>query len=124
MLIIFPKEILNIILQYDGRIKYKNGKYMNQININDEKYNLLNYTISKKASIIKKIKVRIDGTFYYNIPLCNNIYGYMYWHDKNIYIISFYKNPCSLIKYKFVDIYFKFLNLYDTDLPISIYEYK
>ena len=29
-----PKELLDIILAYDGRIKYKNGKYVNIIHKN------------------------------------------------------------------------------------------
>ena len=37
----FPLEIIHHILQYDGRIKYRNGKYMNQICKDDYRYNLL-----------------------------------------------------------------------------------
>ena len=37
----FPLEIVHRILQYDGRIKYRNGKYMNQIASDDDRYKML-----------------------------------------------------------------------------------
>jgi len=36
-----PVEIIHRILEYDGRIKYRNGKYMNQIDPDDYRYHLL-----------------------------------------------------------------------------------
>jgi hypothetical protein len=36
-----PVEIVRIILQYDGRIKYRNGKYVNQIVPDDDRYKML-----------------------------------------------------------------------------------
>lgn len=42
-----PNEILQLILQFDGRIKKRNGVYMNQILINDGRYKLLS-SIPKK----------------------------------------------------------------------------
>ena len=42
-----PNEIIDLIIQYDGRIKYRNGVYMNQIDKKDDRYLLL-YCISRK----------------------------------------------------------------------------
>ena len=48
-----PKELLHIILDYDGRIKYKNGQYINIIHKHDERYNMLNPLINKKMDANK-----------------------------------------------------------------------
>ena len=37
----FPLEVVNHILQYTGKIKYRNGKYMNQIAPDDDRYKML-----------------------------------------------------------------------------------
>ena len=119
----FPKVLVNKILEYDGRIKYRNGIYINQINLKDEKYNLIIKLIHNKINTMQQLIIRSSGTFFINIKLCHNNYNYMYWHDFNRYMIAFYKNPSSLIKYNFVDVYYKFLNLHSNDLPISTFEY-
>ena len=36
-----PTEIVNRILEYDGRIKYRNGKFINQISPDDNRYKML-----------------------------------------------------------------------------------
>jgi hypothetical protein len=36
-----PFEVLHIILSYDGSIKYRNGKWMNQLSNKDGRYDLL-----------------------------------------------------------------------------------
>lgn len=71
-----PKELINIILDYDGRIKYRNGKYMNQIDLNNHIYNCIKFHISHKKYVIKYFPYdlkRIDKIFMYNPWSCNCI---------------------------------------------------
>jgi hypothetical protein len=38
---LLPLEIVHRILEYEGRIKYRHGKYMNQISQDDDRYKML-----------------------------------------------------------------------------------
>jgi hypothetical protein len=49
-----PKELINIILEYDGRIKYRNGKYINQLNLDERLKNSLKFNILHKDHLVKK----------------------------------------------------------------------
>lgn len=53
-----PIENINIILDYDGRIKYKKGKYINIIHKYDFRYNIVNPLIIKKLQIIKTMHIQ------------------------------------------------------------------
>ena len=69
-----PKDVLHIILEYDGRIKYKNGKYVNIIHKNDERYNIITPIVSKKMEIMKR--TQIDGSGFYfefGFDTCRNV---------------------------------------------------
>ena len=59
-----PEDILNIILEYDGRIKFKNGKYINIVHKNDLRYNIIKPIINKKQEIMKTIEL-YDNGFYF-----------------------------------------------------------
>lgn len=73
-----PKELLDIILEYDGRIKYKNGKYVNIIHKYDERYNIIKPLISKKMEIMKTIEIKYDGRGFYFEFFLNKTTGLVY----------------------------------------------
>ena len=79
-----PIHIIHRILEYDGKMKYRNGKYMNQILSNDKRYDMLLKRASK--SFEKKIienghiiyKTRVELTKF--TLLC--IQNHPLWYNK------------------------------------------
>jgi hypothetical protein len=69
-----PKEIINTILEYDGRIKYRNGKYIDQINTKDKIYECIKEKIQKDVKLVRTIRLRAEiSNFEYNWAIENNI---------------------------------------------------
>ena len=66
-----PFDVLNIILQYDGRIKYlhKQRIYVNIIHKNDYRYNMLETKIKKKINVINNFKDIRDNELKYYIDI-------------------------------------------------------
>ena len=85
-----PYELVNIILDYDGRIKYKYKtknsidyhKYVNVIHKHDERYNTIIPIINKKQTILE------------NAELSSNKSGFRIQ-------LSFDKQPCMLLCYEY-----------------------
>ena len=84
----FPQEIVHRILEYDGRIKYRHGKYINQFARDDVRYRLFD-TIP-----VPKYYSGIDG-------FCNQIdftIGYsLYWG-------SFQGTNPKFVQYRFIKV--------------------
>lgn len=69
-----PNDIINIILEYDGRIKYKNGIYVNIINKNDERFNIIKPIINNKFKIMQQIEITDYGFYFeFNFKLDKRI---------------------------------------------------
>ena len=104
------KEIINIILEYDGRIKYRNGKYIDQINIEDKIYNSIKEKIKKDLSLVKRINYNVKlSNYYYNYAIINNISMEYYNLHFNYNISINVKLNISNSK-KIYGIYFQFNN--------------
>jgi hypothetical protein len=89
---IFPTEICNIILEYQGYHKNRNGKYMKQLYIKDPKYKIFdfmpeNIKISKgwgtECCFIKKI----DSKIYRNVINITVYENYVEWIMASYFII-------------------------------------
>lgn len=55
-----PRELLHIILNYDGKISYRSGIYMNQIPRNEKRDKLLNKIPIKKYKIQEKLQANVE----------------------------------------------------------------
>lgn len=70
-----PNDVINIILDYNGRIKYRKGIYTDIIHKHDFRYNMIKPIIQKKQDIIKKTETDRYGGFYFEFgfDICNQI---------------------------------------------------
>lgn len=71
-----PFDVLNIILQYYGRIKYihKEQKYVNIISKNDYRYDIIYPRIESKVNLIKDISIGNNGlNFYIDVYYKNDV---------------------------------------------------
>jgi len=62
-----PFDVLNTILQYDGRIKYlhKQRIYVNIIHKNDYRYNIIESKIHNKINLTNNLNIGNNGLQYY-----------------------------------------------------------
>lgn len=65
-----PADLVNVILAYDGRIKYRKGEYVNVIPSYDKRYEMLEVVIKKKISIMMTVErdnYFHPGGFYFEV---------------------------------------------------------
>lgn len=85
-----PEDLVQIILSYDGRIKHKNGNYVNIIHKHDERYNILYPIVSKKNKILKSIENFSENSFYFEFTFEKQpMLALCYYYDKNVFEICY-----------------------------------
>ena len=121
----FPQEIVNKILEYDGRIKYRNGKYMDQLSILDDKYNKIVKLINKKSMIYENYNY--PSYIHFLLKKENGIHiGIIFDMDDyytDYFIISFYKDQSRNFWYNLTDIFYKYFRIHHPFLFITNYYY-
>jgi hypothetical protein len=76
-----PFDVLNLILEYDGRIKYIHKKhiYINIISKNDYRYNIIKSKINTKINLINYFSIGNNGfKFYIDIYYKNSELGLIF----------------------------------------------
>jgi len=76
-----PTELVHRILEYDGRIKYRHGKYMNQIAQDDYRYHLL-----RKISVFQRDELYSGNLYVYRMNYNN--YDNENQHMMNVYVFE------------------------------------
>ena len=99
-----PYELVNIVLEYDGRIKYKYKqknaidyhKFVNVIHKHDQRYNVITPIISKKKKIMKDTEMSpdpVNTSFYFEFAFDNQpnlILCYDFnWSYNNVFEICY-----------------------------------
>jgi hypothetical protein len=123
----FPQDIIIKILEYDGRIKYRNGKFINQLDMNN--YKSLIKTINKKYFYQQEIKTFLTRRFYIRIVLSRNYNNRMgiildYYYYGHEFMFSFYKDIRFSFWYRFTDVFYRYFRIYHPDYFITNYCFK
>jgi hypothetical protein len=99
-----PTDLLRAILDYDGRIKYRNGEYVDIIQKNDIRYSIIAPIISKKMDIMENIELPMNDSFYFEFGLGFDMYnrvGLCYDYNfsyPNQFEICYYDWRCGILQ--------------------------
>jgi len=102
----FPQEIVHHILEYDGRIKYRNGKYMNQIDPDDDRYKML----QQMPQIQPYPHIFYMTIHSFDTQCCFEKYD-SYWSSDTPYIFSYTTHKLGVYYFNKQDICYKFIIL-------------
>lgn len=95
-----PFEMIDLIFSYDGRIRFRNGRFSNVIMSKDYRYDVIDPVICKKINILRNVGISDGGSSFYfefgfdSLPAMGLCYDY-HWSYSDKFEICYYdfRNP-------------------------------
>ena len=113
-----PLEIVHRILEYDGRIKYRHGKYVNQISPGDDRYKMLKQM--PQIQTWENLFNMYMSIYSFDKQCCFEKYeSQWYWYSEKPHIIMYNTNEMGVSFYKKENICYKFTILRPPPPPTS-----
>ena len=115
-----PPEIIDIILEFQGYHRLRNGKYMSQLYLEDKKYDEL-----KTKPMIIKYKSTIYKTIFQKMDITYTITTNFYSEKVHWYMDKYVKENCTLLNYKYLSGYhYVYGHNEKQHLPVKNYNLK
>jgi hypothetical protein len=62
-----PSAIVNLILEYDGRIKYRRGVYIDRLAETDPRFEIVSRIIQKRIGVLQTVETGEANSFYFEV---------------------------------------------------------